>query len=219
MHERGRTPFLPAVFFDLDGTLLRGTSVSAATAEWLGRAGELDALERDYAAGRVSNAEIASVSAPWFAGVAVADAEEALAGLSWIEGIEDVVRALPFCAIATVTASWAAEWAARRFGFAAWSGTEMAVADGRLTGVVAKHFDAQDKAAWVSDVCAARGVPLAEAVAVGDSRSDLPTFEVVGKSIALNADEAARAAADVAIDTDDLRDLLHIWGRCSVMHA
>jgi beta-phosphoglucomutase-like phosphatase (HAD superfamily) len=114
VQERGQSPFLHAVFFDLDGTLLRGTSVSAATAEWLGRAGELDALERDYAAGRVSNADIASVSAPWFAGVAVADAGEALAGLSWIEGIEDVVRALPFCAIATVTSSWAAEWAARR---------------------------------------------------------------------------------------------------------
>ena len=103
-----------AVFFDLEGTLLRGTSVSAAMAEWLGRAGELDALERDYAAGRVSNAEIASASAPWFAGVAVADAGEALAGLSRIDGIEDVVRALPFCAIATVTWSWAAKWVACR---------------------------------------------------------------------------------------------------------
>jgi FMN phosphatase YigB (HAD superfamily) len=39
----------PAVFFDLDGTLLRGTTVSAATAEWLGRRGELDVLGRDYA--------------------------------------------------------------------------------------------------------------------------------------------------------------------------
>jgi phosphoserine phosphatase len=132
-----------------------------------------------------------------------------------------VVRALPFCAIATVTASWAAEWAARRFGFAAWSGTEMAVEDGRLSGVVAKHFDAGDKAAWVAAVCERRGIALEQAVAVGDSRSDLPTFDLVGKSIALNADQAAREAADVTIDTDDLRDLLPLLqerGRTPFLH-
>jgi phosphoserine phosphatase len=147
-----------AVFFDLDGTLLRGTSVSAATAEWLGRKGELDALERDYAAGRVANAAVAEASAEWFADVPVDEAGEALARLPWIDGIEELVAALPFCAIATITWSWAAEWAARRFGFDAWSGTKMGLRDGRLSGTVAKHFDADDKAAWVESTCAARAV-------------------------------------------------------------
>jgi phosphoserine phosphatase len=197
-----------AVFFDLDGTLLRGTSISAATAEWLGRAGELDELERDYAAGRVTNAAVASASAEWFTGVRVAEFDAAFARLPWIEGIEEVVQAAPFCAIATVTWSWAAEWAARRFGFAAWSGTDMGAVDGRLTGEVTRHFDGEDKAEWVAQACESRGIPLAGAAAVGDSRSDLPTFAVVGRAIALNADEAAREAADTAIDTDDLRDLL-----------
>jgi phosphoserine phosphatase len=84
----------------------------------------------------------------------------------------------------------------------------MAVADGVLSGVVERHFDADDKAAWVERICADRGVPLSHAVAVGDSRSDLPTFARAGYSIALNADAAARAAATVSVDADDLRDLL-----------
>jgi phosphoserine phosphatase len=40
------------------------------------------------------------------------------------------------------------------------------------------------------------------------SSSDLMVFRSVGYSIALNADARARAAADVQIDTDDLRELL-----------
>jgi phosphoserine phosphatase len=44
--------------------------------------------------------------------------------------------------------------------------------------------------------------------AVGDSRSDVPLFERVGMSIALNATPDARAAATHALDTEDLRDVL-----------
>jgi len=35
-----------AVVFDLDGTLLRGTTMSLLLAEWLGREGEVSELER-----------------------------------------------------------------------------------------------------------------------------------------------------------------------------
>jgi phosphoserine phosphatase len=196
------------VFFDLDGTLLRGTTVSAALAEWLGRAGELDELERAYAAGDVSNAAVADASAAWFAGRRVADAAAALTGLTWIDGLEEVVGALEFSAIATVTHSWAAEAVARRFGFDAWCGTEMAIEGDRFGGAVARHFDAEDKADFVERVCRDRGVDPLAVVMVGDSRSDLPAFARVGYSIALNADAAAREAATVSIDTDDLRDLL-----------
>jgi len=43
---------------------------------------------------------------------------------------------------------------------------------------------------------------------VGDSRSDLPLFGAVGFSVALNGTQAANAAASVAIQTDNLADVL-----------
>jgi phosphoserine phosphatase len=55
---------------------------------------------------------------------------------------------------------------------------------------------------------AKRGMSLDECIAIGDSRSDLPLFSAVGLAIALNATPAAAAAAHVAIETDDLRDVL-----------
>jgi phosphoserine phosphatase len=44
----------------------------------------------------------------------------------------------------------------------------------------------------------------------GNSRSDLPAFRRAGFSVALNADDAARAAATITVDTDDLRDVLSL---------
>jgi phosphoserine phosphatase len=186
--------------------------VSLLTAERLGRRGELDELERRYAEGAISNAVIAEQSAPWFAGRSPAEVECWLADGPWIEGIGETVDALhaagAHVVLATVTLRFAAEVAADRFGFDDCCGTELAVADGRFTGTVSRHCAAGDKADFAGEVCARRGVPLSRAAAVGDSRSDLPMFERVGFSIALNADPAARAAATTALDTGDLRDVL-----------
>jgi phosphoserine phosphatase len=84
----------------------------------------------------------------------------------------------------------------------------MEVADGRLAGVVSRYCEAGDKASFVEEVCARRGVGVLDAAAVGDSRSDVPMFERVGFSVALNGDDTARAAATAALETDDLRDVL-----------
>jgi HAD superfamily phosphoserine phosphatase-like hydrolase len=200
------------VFFDLDGTLLPGTSVSKLTAAWLGRAGELDELERLYRDGAISNAAIAETSAPWFAGHRGEEVAEALQTAPWIAGIDETTAELrrggAYLALATVTWRYAAERVADRYGFDAVCGTEMAVRDGRLTGQVSRHFNADQKGDFFDRVCAERGVPAAKAAAVGDSRSDLPTFARAGFSIALNADDEARAAASVSLDSDDLRDVL-----------
>jgi phosphoserine phosphatase len=45
----------PVVVFDLDGTLLRGTTVSLLLAQWLGQAEEIAELERAFHAYEISN--------------------------------------------------------------------------------------------------------------------------------------------------------------------
>jgi phosphoserine phosphatase len=84
----------PVVFFDLDGTLLRGTSVSVLTADWLGRAGALEELERRYRDGLISNAVVAETSASWFAGRTLAEVDAVLERAPWIAGIAETVSEL-----------------------------------------------------------------------------------------------------------------------------
>jgi phosphoserine phosphatase len=76
------------------------------------------------------------------------------------------------------------------------------------------HFDERNKVEFVAAYCKANDIDLAECIAVGDSRSDILLFEAVGFSIALNATPQAREAASVALDTEDLIDVLDLipWG-------
>ena len=183
------------VAFDLDGTLLRGTTVSLRLAEWMGTAEVLSDLEARFAAGEVSNSVVADTSAVWLAGRALSDVARLLEDGPGIDGIAETVDALHAAGsdvlLATITWRFAAECLAERFGFDAVSGTEMEARDGIVTGTVSRQFDEWDKRAFVESFCREREVPLAQAAAVGDSRSDIRS-RPVGLSIALNATPEAR---------------------------
>jgi phosphoserine phosphatase len=200
------------VCFDLDGTLLRGTTVSLFTAGRLGKEGELLELERRYAAGEISNATIAEASARWFAGVPLAEVAGWLQEAPWIEGIAETVHALKErglrVVLATVTWRFAAEVLRDEHGFDAACGTEMDVVGGRLTGRVSRHFDEHDKLRFVEGYCRRRKVPMSRCVAVGDSRSDVPLFRKAGLAIAVNATPDVRIAADLDVDTEDISSVL-----------
>jgi phosphoserine phosphatase len=91
------------------------------------------------------------------------------------------------------------------------SGTEIELdADAIPTGDVKRHFDEWDKLEFVASYCKANDVDLAECIAVGDSRSDIPLFKAVGFSVAINATSWAREAASVALNTEDLTDVLDL---------
>lgn len=202
----------PVVVFDLDGTLLRGTSVSLMLAEWLGRTREIAELERAFHAHEISGSVIADVSAGWFAGQHTADVWGVLAEGPWIAGMAETFQALTASGasilLGTITWRFAAEMLRTPHGFAAISGTEMQAADGVLSGAVSRYFDEHDKARFVEKWCAQSGYSMSQVAAVGDSRSDVPLFRRAGLSIALNATPDAREAATHALDTEDLRDVL-----------
>ncbi len=200
------------VVFDLDGTLLRGTTVSLLLARWLGQAEEIARLEQAFHAHEITNTVVADTSAGWLTGKTTAEVWRVLDDGPWIAGLQETLRVLTTAGknllLGTITWSFAAEMLRERHGFAAVSGTEMIEVDGVLSGTVGRYFDEHDKVRFVQDWCADNGFAMSQVVAVGDSRSDVPLFQTVGMSIALNATPDARAVATHALDTDDLRDLL-----------
>lgn len=135
-----------------------------------------------------------------------------LAAAPWIRGIDETIRALVedgvHVLLATITWRYAAEYLQDRYGFAAVSGTELAIDQGVVAGTVTRYFDEHDKLRFVETWCATRDIPLADVAAVGDSRSDLPLFARAGRSVALNATPEARTAATHVVDAEDLRAVL-----------
>lgn len=201
--------------FDLDGTLVRGTSVSQYLADRFGRSEQMAELERRYAAGEISNSVVAEEQARGYRGVPLPEVVEKLGDIACIDGIDPTLTTLRDRGVesllGTVTWSFAAEEFSRRHGFLAVSGTEIELdPEGLPTGTVKRHFDEWDKLEFVTSYAKEKGIDLADCIAVGDSRSDVPLFEAVGLAIALNATPQAREAASVTLDTEDLTDILDV---------
>ena len=172
-------------------------------------------LERLYAAGEISNSVVAEEQARTYRGIPLPQVVEKLGDIACIGGIDPTLAALRErgvgSVLGTVTWSFAAAEFARRHGFLAISGTEVELDPAGIpTGAVKRHFDEWDKLSFVSSYCDAHSIDLAECIAVGDSRSDVPLFEAVGLSIAINATPQAREAASLALDTEDLTDILDL---------
>jgi phosphoserine phosphatase len=202
----------PVVVFDLDGTLLRGTTVSLLLAEWLGQASAITELERAFHAHEISNSVVADTSAGWLAGKSVAETWRVLTIGPWIDGMAETFQVLTTARVSlllgTITWRFAAEMLQERYGFQAVSGTEMQTSDGALSGVVSRYFDEHDKVRFVEAWCKQSGYSMNQVAAIGDSRSDVPLFRQAGMSIALNATPDAQAVATHVLDTEDLRDVL-----------
>jgi phosphoserine phosphatase len=203
------------VAFDLDGTLVPRTTVCIHLARWLGHEERLIELEMKYGAGQVTNRTVADEDAGHYKGRSRADVWAQLDTVDVIGGIPETVawlKARRFAPIvATVTWRFAAEHFQHRYGFEAACGCEMDESpDGTMLGVVRRHLAAVEKARFVVAFARGRSVSTERVVAVGDGTSDLPLFREAGLAIALNATKAAREAADVSLDTDDLRDVLPV---------
>lgn len=200
------------VCVDLDGTLVSRTSISLFLAAHLGQAELLRELESQFARHEISNREIAEVSAAAYRGRPLEEIGRLLADIPVVGGIDKFVSTLKQSdtRILLVTISWlfAANVFQRRYGFDACCGTEMAESNAVLTGSITRHCNEFDKLAFVKDYCVTHGVPMERCAAVGDSRSDIPLFQNVGLAIAFNGTPAARAAARVSVDSDDICDVL-----------
>ncbi|MER5770857.1 HAD family hydrolase [Streptomyces sp. NPDC001985] len=200
------------MFFDVDGTLVPGTSSSVFLAGFLGHRDELARAEDAYARGDLDNRQVSERDARGWAGVSEEQILGRLDGLPLVPGITETVR---WCrgnglvpVLATLAWSPVGGYLAGRFGFHAFSGPRLERAGGRFTGRVARHLDEYGKRDFALALARELGLPPGVCGAVGDSRSDLPLFASVGLSVAFNASAAAREAATVTVDGGDLRDVL-----------
>lgn len=87
------------------------------------------------------------------------------------------------------------------------------VRDGKLTGaVLGPVIDAEAKVQALTEWASLSAVPIEQAVAVGDGANDLLMMAAAGLSVAFDAKNPVRAAADVAIDRRDLSQVLSLLG-------
>jgi phosphoserine phosphatase len=200
------------VCFDLDGTLIAGTTSMLFMSERLGFLDRVREYERQYSAGLMTNIEAANLTAKEFTGISLQDIELFVKDAPKINNIPETIAALKqrgiILILASITWSFTVECFAKIYGFSACCGTGMKMHNGRLTGEVTNYCSEQDKLKFFLDSCRNFNIDLEDTVAIGDSRSDHPIFRKAGYSIALNADNVTKKIATCSLDTDDLLDVL-----------
>jgi phosphoserine phosphatase len=102
----------------------------------------------------------------------------------------------------------------QRFGFDHLHANELEIADGALTGRLATAIvDGERKAAALREIAEREGIPLEQAVAVGDGANDLPMLALAGTGVAYRAKPIVRAAAAFRLNFCGLDALLHLLNR------
>ncbi|MFI9780339.1 HAD family hydrolase [Streptomyces sp. NPDC051956] len=206
------------VFIDIDGTLVPAPGSAVHVARYLGTEAAMAEAEADYAAGRLTNPQVAAADAKTWSGYTEREIDDWLAGVPLVDGIEETVA---WCrgqglipVLATLAWQSIGKHLCQRFGFDAYCGPELETAEGRFTGRVLAELDEYGKRDFAVRYAGSLGLSPQDCAAIGDSRSDLPLFREAGLSIAFNADQQARETAGVCVDGEDIRvviPLLEEW--------
>jgi phosphoserine phosphatase len=200
-----------AHIFDMDGTLLVGTTAPLLLAEALGTTDSLHELEERFAAGTATAVEFArELHARWGL-VPAATVEAAFDAAPLLLNIREVLsdiraRGEKACLI-TMSPSYFAE-RFLEFGFDAVFGSRFP-ADTDTPFDETGILNPEDKPRLAGAFCREHGLRLDEAVAYGDSMSDVHLFRAVGVSVAVNGDHHVAELADLAVDGQDLLAAYH----------
>lgn len=102
---------------------------------------------------------------------------------------------------------------AERCGFAEQRANRFEIASGKLTGKVIEPVLGRDaKYRTLVELATRHGLPLAEALAVGDGANDIDMITAAGLGVAFRGKPILRAAAPAKLDHVDLTGLLYLQG-------
>lgn len=202
------------IAFDLDGTLVRIWSAWS----WIHRLlGTLEVAKPNadrFYAGEIDYVRWAELDVALWHGVPISEIEQAIdEGLVFIPNSAELIRRLQNYGFKTAIISSGlavfADRAKKQLGIDFSRANRLRIdADGRISGVdVQVAFDNKHKVLY--DIAKAEEIPLSDCVAIGDSRNDIPMFEIAGFSIAFNPTHAEVAtAATTVIQSESALDLL-----------
>jgi phosphoserine phosphatase len=198
---------------DMDSTMIQCECIDEL-ADYAGLKAQVSAITEAAMRGELDFGEALRARVALLAGMDVGTLDECRRErVRLMPGARELVRTM---------AGWGAETLLVSGGFTAFTGPVAAeigfaqaranvllVQDGRLTGDVAMPIvDAAVKRAALLGA----GVPVVDALAVGDGANDIPMIEAAGLGMAYHAKPKAAAAADAAVRFGDLTVLLRAQG-------
>lgn len=196
--------------FDMDGTLMHGSSASMEMARELGRVAEFQALEGELAVGAVDPPGYAVRAFELWSELNEGHVAAAFAGAPWLTGIREVWADIrergEYCAVVSLSPGF---FVGRLRGWGAHEARASVFPDLPFGGTaldLAGILLPETKVTIAQELCARFGVNRENCVAYGDSTGDVPLFAATGTSVAVNASERVSGLAGHAYRGFDLRE-------------
>jgi phosphoserine phosphatase len=193
--------------FDMDGTLLSGTTAPLLIAEQLGAVDELVALETELGAGRLTTVGFAEAAHRLWSALDGDAVRAAFAGGTWLHGIPqvlaDIRRRGEQAMVITMSPNFFAELLLD-WGFDAVESSRFPPVPFVTALDTGGILTPDDKPRLVTAYCRQRGIGLDRCVAYGDSLSDEPLFALLDRTVAVNASPALEQVAAARYRGTDL---------------
>lgn len=192
--------------FDMDGTLLHRTSAPLLLARALGSGDGLARLEERFATGAMTAVEFARELHAMWGVVAPEVSSRVFSEAPVLENLSRVLADVHTRGERACLITMSPDYFAERFldfGFDAVFASRFP-RDAGIPLDEAGILEPRDKPRLAAAFCNTHGLQLHDAVAYGDSMSDVFLFREVGVRIAVNADHHLADLADVTIHGTDL---------------
>jgi phosphoserine phosphatase len=193
--------------FDMDGTLLAGTTAPLLIAEQSGTVTELRHLEGELAASRLTTAEFAEAVHRLWSNVDAASVRAAFDSGTWMGGIpavlDDIRRRGEQAMVITMSPDFFAELLLE-WGFDLVEASQFPPMPFPTALDTAGVLAPDDKPRLVESYCRRRGIAFERCVAYGDSMSDEPLFALLDHTVAVNASATLEQMAAVSYRGDNM---------------
>jgi phosphoserine phosphatase len=204
------------VVMDVDSTLLQDEAIDLLAAE-AGRSTEIAELTAAAMRGEIDFGQALQDRVALLAGLDAGAVDKVLASLRLAPGARTLIRTLKRlgyrCGVVSGGFTQFTDWLTAELGLDYAAANTLEVVDGRLTGrVTGEVIDREGKERTLRQFAAQAGVPLSQAVAVGDGANDLDMIAAAGLGVAFNAKPAVRSAADTSVSVPNLDVILYLLG-------
>lgn len=196
--------------FDMDGTLLRGTSASVELARHAGHSAELDLLEKLSAEGALSNVEFHRRTHPLWQNLTDTVIDTIFDAAPWMENLRPVFEDITARGEDAIVISMSPLFFVQRLLHV---GVHEVFASVNPIGQVfneAQILEATHKIDIVADYVRLRGLHPDRVVAYGDSYTDIPLFSSGVRSVSVNASAQVEALAFQNYRGKNLQEAYHL---------
>jgi len=212
LHRRA----LRLIVMDVDSTLVQGEVIDLL-AEKAGCADEVAKVTAAAMRGEIDFTASLRERVALLAGLSASVLDEVRAGLRLTAGARTLIGTLSGLGYKSGIVSGGFVQVigplAAELGIDYVAANELEIADGKLTGRVrGAVIDRAGKAEALRRFAATAGVPLSQAVAVGDGANDLDMIAAAGLGVAFNAKPVVRDAADTSLSVPYLDAILYLLG-------